>query len=77
MLSDKRGNCSGVGDADVGSIMSYCDLAGITSALQFHPIVKNQAILPNINSNQANCFGTCDDLETSVKAHLYMGVQVN
>ena len=53
--------------------MSYCDLAGITSALQFHPIVKNQAILPNINSNQANCFGTCDDLETSCEGTFIYG----
>ena len=68
-----EGNCSEPGDADVGSIMSYCDLAGITSALQFHPIVKNQAILPNINSNQANCFGTCDDLETSCEGTFIYG----
>ena len=68
-----EGNCSEPGDADIGSIMSYCDLAGITSALQFHPIVKNQAIIPNINSNQANCFGDCGELETSCEGTFIYG----
>ena len=68
-----EGNCSEPGDADIGSIMSYCDLAGITSVLQFHPIVKNQAIIPNINSNQANCFGDCAELETSCEGTFIYG----
>ena len=68
-----EGNCSGPGDPDIGTIMSYCDLAGITSALQFHPIVKSQALFPNISSNQASCFGDCGELETSCEGTFVYG----
>ncbi len=68
-----EGNCSGPGDPNTGTLMSYCDLAGITSALQFHPIVKSQALFPNIFSNQANCFGTCGELETSCEGTFIYG----
>ncbi len=68
-----EGNCSGPGDPNVGTLMSYCDLAGITSSLQFHPVVKSQALFPNIFSNQANCFGVCGDLETSCEGTFIYG----
>jgi len=68
-----EGSCAGPGDPNTGTLMSYCDLAGITSALQFHPIVKSQALFPNIFSNQASCFGTCGELETSCEGTFIYG----
>ena len=68
-----EGDCSEPGNPNVGTIMSYCDLAGISSALQFHPVVKSQALFPNIFSNQANCFGICGELETSCEGTFIYG----
>ena len=68
-----EGNCSEPGNPNTGTIMSYCDLAGITSVLQFHPIVKSQALFPNIFSNQASCFGSCGELETSCEGTFIYG----
>jgi len=68
-----EGNCSEPGSPPTGTIMSYCNLAGVTQNLQFHPIVKSQAFFPNIFSNQASCFGVCGELETSCEGTFIYG----
>ena len=68
-----EGDCFEPGSPNNGTMMSYCDLAGISSALQFHPIVKSQALFPNIFSNQASCFGSCGELETSCEGTFIYG----
>jgi len=71
-----EGNCSSPGDpagGQPGTIMSYCDLTSVGATLEFHPIVKSQAFFPNINSNQASCFGDCGELETSCEGTFIYG----
>ena len=68
-----EGNCSEPGNPNIGTIMSYCNLAGVEQNLQFHPIVKSQAFFPNIFSNQASCFGECGELETSCEGTFIYG----
>lgn len=42
-----------------GTIMSYCHLTSYGSILIFHPIVKQHALLPRLQSS--SCFGDCVD----------------
>ena len=50
--------------------MSYCNLGSVGISLEFHPIVKNQALIPG--SFSANCFTSdCDALETSCDNSVY------
>ena len=75
--ADVEGDCSSpqnppneVWQQQLGTIMSYCNLSSVGISLEFHPIVKNQALIPGIFS--ANCFTSdCDALETSCDNSVY------
>ena len=56
-----EGDCSGYTDnptGQLGTIMSYCHaISGGSKTLTFHPLVKDNALIPTFNS--ASCIGSC------------------
>jgi len=60
--ADLEGTCTGYTNnptAQVGTMMSYCHaIAGGSVILQFHSLVKTNALIPTINAN-GSCHGGC------------------
>lgn len=62
-----EGECDGYSDnptGQLGTIMSYCHaIAGGSKNLVFHPLVRDNALIPTFNS--ASCIGSCGTPEVA------------
>jgi hypothetical protein len=68
--AEAEGDCTNEVQAQVGTIMSYCHtIQGGSKVLEFHPIVIDEALVPDITSF-GDCYTDCAELSTSC---LYFG----